>query len=255
MPCSFCKAPKTVAKGLCRNCYYRLKKTGTLEYKRKGKPPRQCSIEGCTAPHVAQGFCEAHYRANRSHGDPVSPFGYGERRKHPLYETWRWQARVKEGRVPAWEDFWQFTQDVGERPSENHQGRRYDERKPWGPDNFHWVLMVGKGADHNTRQRLWRAANPLVAKSYALKANYGITLEQYTQMYDEQRGRCAICGTKGMPYDRVNGRTGTLVVDHCHRSRKIGALLCPNCNKGLGCFQDSTDVLEKAMVYLLTHRR
>lgn len=254
MSCSYCKNPEVVAKGLCRACYYRLKRTGSLELKSRKKQPIHCTFDGCRNITVARGLCEAHYRTVLKHGDVISPFGYGERRKHPNYETWRYQRRVKVGRVAEWNDFWTFVSDVGIRVSIRHRARRLDESKPWGPDNFRWFETEASATDEKEYQRLWRAKNPLRAKAQDLKRKYGISLERYTEMYQEQKGKCAICGTNGTPFDSRNGSTTTLVVDHCHQSKKIGCLLCPNCNKGLGFLQDSVDILEKAMVYLLTHR-
>lgn len=253
MPCSFCKAELVVAKGLCRNCYYRQKKTGSLEYKRWGKSLAACAMEGCTQPVIARGYCEAHYRSVLKHGDPISAFGYGERRKHPLYEVWRWQARVAEGRVDAWSDFWQFVADVPTRPSEQHVARRYDNRKPWGQTNFYWREQSASSASGKQLQRLWRAAHPLRYKDYDLRRSYGLTLGQYMEMYEAQAGKCAICEKRGSTHDSKNGRAKTLVVDHCHASKKRRALLCADCNKALGGFQDSVDVLKKAIAYLRRH--
>lgn len=255
MSCSYCKNPQVVAKGLCRACYYRQKRTGSLELKPRKKQPLHCTFEGCRNITVARGLCEAHYRTVLKHGDVISPFGYGERRKHPFYEMWRYQSRVKEGRVKEWDDFWQFVADVGERPSERDIARRLDESKPWGPDNFRWAHREAGAANVNEYARRWRARNPLRSKNHTLLRTYGITLEKYTAMYSEQQGRCAICGSFGAPFDSANGRTKTLVVDHHHGSKAIRSLLCTNCNKGIGCMKESVDVLEKAIAYLLTHRR
>lgn len=79
-----------------------------------------------------------------------------------------------------------------------------------------------------------------IKRNDALKANYGITLEDYDQMYLKQEGKCVIC----YRFQSV------LNVDHCHDTLKIRGLLCDNCNKGLGCFKDKTIVLENAIKYL-----
>jgi len=52
---------------------------------------------------------------------------------------------------------------------------------------------------------------------------------------------CTICGDET-----------ELVVDHCHSTHKIRGMLCNRCNKGLGLFRDSTDILEFARIYLLS---
>jgi len=74
---------------------------------------------------------------------------------------------------------------------------------------------------------------------------YGITVEQYKAMVDEQEGLCAICGTSepGEWFTR-------LVVDHCHSTGKVRGLLCAKCNRGLGQFKDNPQMLRSAIAYL-----
>ena len=80
---------------------------------------------------------------------------------------------------------------------------------------------------------------------------YGITLEEYDRMAENQGGVCAICGNK----DILIGPDGTskirrLAVDHCHDTNKVRGLLCSCCNGGLGLFKDSNILLKKALKYL-----
>ena len=71
---------------------------------------------------------------------------------------------------------------------------------------------------------------------------YGLTREQYEEMVEAQQGCCALCG-----------REEELVVDHSHASGAVRALLCGHCNRGIGHFFDSTDLLRQAIIYLEQH--
>lgn len=254
MPCSHCKKNPVLAKGLCRGCYYRLRKTGTLEYKYRGKPRAACSVDGCDRPAKAKGYCERHYGNLWRTGEPVPLFGYGERVKHPLYATWDYQKRCAQGRVAAWADFWQFVADAPPKPSGKHMARRYSINEPWGPENFYWHQLAPAATTHKERQRAWRARNPLASKGHSLKKQFGITLDTYMEMYEAQGGRCGICGRQGAPFSASKGKSETLAVDHCHGTGRIRELLCPNCNKGIALFKESPHELRKAISYLQRHK-
>jgi len=87
-----------------------------------------------------------------------------------------------------------------------------------------------------------------------LRRKYGITQEQYQALFDAQGGRCAIC-RKTQSFVRGKHRTTTrLSVDHHHStSRKIRGLLCNNCNRAIGLFEDDAQLLKAALDYLLKH--
>ena len=90
--------------------------------------------------------------------------------------------------------------------------------------------------------------NPERTKNNDLKRMYGITLDEHTKMYEEQNGRCAICGNEG------NGKWKKLCVDHCHITGKVRKLLCHHCNTSLGLVGDNIQTLETMIKYLQTHK-
>lgn len=93
----------------------------------------------------------------------------------------------------------------------------------------------------------WKPATPYDAtvrgKTY-LKWRYDLTPEQVEQMAAYQADCCAICGIKPK----------RLVIDHCHSSGKVRALLCHGCNLALGQIEKKDDWLEKAMAYIASHK-
>lgn len=71
-----------------------------------------------------------------------------------------------------------------------------------------------------------------------------------------QGGGCAICGaTTAGGKDHRSGKDRDLCVDHCHVTGAVRGLLCSNCNRGLGCFEDRLDRLSRAIEYLAAHRK
>ncbi len=82
-----------------------------------------------------------------------------------------------------------------------------------------------------------------------LRQQYGLTLEQYAEMFCRQNGVCAICGKPETSLGK-GGKVKPLAVDHCHETGKIRGLLCQLHNTGLGVFDDNPELLEKAIQYL-----
>ena len=96
-------------------------------------------------------------------------------------------------------------------------------------------------ACHNARGR---AAKEKVGgeRTYHLKRRYGITAAEADAMLATQGGVCAIC--RAAP---------AVHVDHDHATGAVRALLCFNCNGGLGQFHDDPAVLLAALAYLEKH--
>lgn len=97
-------------------------------------------------------------------------------------------------------------------------------------------------ADAAIRDRAW---------AQALQLRYGLTVEEYDAMLEAQGGVCAICGEKCSAGRRLS-------VDHSHAccpgpkscGACVRALLCMNCNQGIGKLKDNPDLLEAAAEYL-----
>lgn len=85
-----------------------------------------------------------------------------------------------------------------------------------------------------------------------LKRNYNTEYEEVKKMYEDQNHKCFLCLTEGFKLN-PNAKQN-LVVDHDHKTGKVRKLLCHNCNRALGLFQDNPDVLRKAADYVEQHK-
>lgn len=82
------------------------------------------------------------------------------------------------------------------------------------------------------------------ARDYRLKAEYGISQKDYEDLYEQQEGKCALCGKEE--------QTKPLYIDHCHDTGRIRGLLCPPCNSALGALGDSPKAIKQALKYVTT---
>ena len=59
-------------------------------------------------------------------------------------------------------------------------------------------------------------------------ARFGLTIENYEELFKNQGGTCKICKTPERA--KINGKLISLAVDHCHTTGKIrGLLYCGIC--------------------------
>lgn len=215
-----------------------------------------CIVPNCGAhqKNLTSGFCQKHEFRVQRHGTVAQPRAadWGSREQHPLYQTYCAARRnTAAGMVLEWkENFWRFVEVVGDRPAK-HSMRRRDTTKPIGPDNWYWKEPIAND-DPAKYQRVWRANNPERAKTHNLRKSYGIDLRQYELMGEKQNWNCAICGGKETTKDK-DGGPRMMPVDHDHKTGKVRALLCTQCNRGLGMFIDSIDRLKAAAAYLEKH--
>jgi len=82
-----------------------------------------------------------------------------------------------------------------------------------------------------------------ISSDYHLKRCYGITTQQYNELFLRQEGLCAICGRHQAEFKR------RLAVDHDHATGKVRGLLCGLCNRALGGFS-TVNKLQAAIEYL-----
>jgi len=102
-------------------------------------------------------------------------------------------------------------------------------------------------ADPEFMNKVRKNKRELYAPRYRFKIiekKYGITEDQYNEIWIEQCGRCAICKKHEQELGKV------LYIDHCHSTGKVRGLLCQKCNTGIGLLFDDKEILLNAIKYL-----
>ncbi len=108
------------------------------------------------------------------------------------------------------------------------------------------IQRVCKECDKAHRRkaaRKYRVRETTAQRKWQIKNTYGLTLEQYDQMFEEQSGVCKTCG-------KVNRDGRRLYIDHNHETGKVRGLLCHRCNSLLGFVKDDTAILQNIIAYL-----
>lgn len=96
-------------------------------------------------------------------------------------------------------------------------------------------------------QRVWRKAHPIKYKAdkrAILLRRYGITPEILDAVFLAQEGKCAIC----------RSFLAKPVIDHSHATGKFRALLCLNCNTGIGQLRENPAIMQAAIEYVEFHK-
>lgn len=120
-------------------------------------------------------------------------------------------------------------------------------RNKKSPDGYHSQCKICKAAA--ARERYHNGSTGPRSKGFDprahhLKKTYGITLEQYNKMLEDQDFSCAVCGK------HQDDEKKRLSVDHNHVTGEIRGLLCTMCNyRHVGRHRDST-LLRKIADYL-----
>jgi hypothetical protein len=169
---------------------------------------------------------------------------------------WKRTVRNAAG-VVGWRDLNEFIGDVGAdvRIFALLEAIVVDE--PIGPNNWRWAVSLHSQFDTSTTEgktayeRAYREKNPFVKKDHDLRKFFGIGVVEFNKMLADQNGVCASCGRPEK--EKRSGKIRHMAVDHCHKTGEIRGLLCGNCNRGIGKFEDSPALLRKAADYLERH--
>lgn len=115
------------------------------------------------------------------------------------------------------------------------------------------AVPVDEWARRLTRDRKARQKNPNCFLSYKksdLKRHYGLTLEDWENMFEAQDRACASCGS---PHSgRLNGQWCT---DHDHTTGLVRGILCNGCNLAAGAMKDDPERCHLLAKYLERARK
>lgn len=135
----------------------------------------------------------------------------------------------------------------------NKEKRKETQRKYWEghktevQDARRQYYAANKEKIRESRREYQQANLEKVAARRRL-TNYGMTEYDWNRMNEAQGEACKIC----LKHE-LHGPTQAskpLHVDHDHKTGKVRGLLCQRCNRGLGHFFDSPDILFAAAQYL-----
>lgn len=76
-----------------------------------------------------------------------------------------------------------------------------------------------------------------------IKTLYGITVEDWAHLFNNQDGKCAVCSMQ-----LFGGRDTH--IDHCHNTGRVRGLLCIGCNTAIGQVLERPSVLRALADYL-----
>ena len=99
---------------------------------------------------------------------------------------------------------------------------RKDYNKNWRKKNPDYHITYYKNNKDKIRANIRKSK---------LKSKYGIDIDTYNRLLQEQNECCAICKRHQSKFKR------RLAVDHRHSDGRVRGLLCGNCNRLVGEFE------------------
>lgn len=112
-----------------------------------------------------------------------------------------------------------------------------------------------KKCKNASARKCYAENNPADNTNKLLWKRFGITLEEYNQMFIKQKGCCGICERHQSEFKKA------LDVDHEHvegynkmppeeKRKYVRGLLCNSCNRGIGLLYENKEIFLKSMKYL-----
>lgn len=196
------------AKGLCRIHYWRMHRRGSTDRLYQQRTGKSCLVVGCERSIHGRGLCVRHYTRMRRHGSTDRLYPSYEQHgmsDSPQYMVWITMKKRCYNRnydefhnyggrgikvCDRWRNsFSAFYQDMGSRPTKNHQIDRINNDGDYEPDNCHWVLPRTNASNRRTTKldqnkvdqirKLYRAGN-VTQKNLAKK--FGVTRDTISKI-------------------------------------------------------------------------
>ena len=92
--------------------------------------------------------------------------------------------------------------------------------------------------------------SPEWRREHKLRQLYGLTIEMFEILFQQQRGQCAICRVCIGRTVSDKGRAHVACVDHDYKTLRVRGLLCHRCNVFLGKLERYLPLLPHITVYL-----
>jgi hypothetical protein len=173
-----------------------------------------------------------------------------EGRKHPIDvfpEGYKRCTDCKE--VKPLEDFLLLDRrTLAKRPANSKQlGRRPECKACKARRSKEYWEKTGRHKRNPNRKK--HITDPQVARRGKYRRNYGITIEEYEALFEQQNGLCASCHNPETATMKRTGKLKQLSIDHCHVTGKVRALLCSSCNQAFGCLKEDPARIRALLAY------
>lgn len=176
-----------------------------------------CNSQDCDRYVQAKGYCDKHYRRLKKTGTTEKP---------------------------------KFVQKICYSP----ECKRDAKSKGLCDMHYRRLKTTGKielAIKIKPRCKIQDCERPYLAKEFCQihyeMSRQNMIIDKKTRlMIDSHNGLCDICKSDTPGFGRKN-----LSVDHDHTTGLVRGMLCQKCNIGLGNFNDSPDLLSKAIKYLI----
>ena len=176
-----------------------------------------CFSNNCGNKSVSRGYCDKHYRRFKKYGTSEKTYTFIP--KNCYIDGCNKQSRSK---------------DLCEL--------HYRRLIKTGSTEYIKIKKTCSVPECNRKH----VAKNLCGLHYEMKTQ-NIAIDNKTmKIINSHNGKCDICGSDSPGFGRKK-----LCIDHSHDSGLFRGMLCQKCNIGLGNFNDNTDLLGKAIKYLL----